>query len=182
MSLVALTSEHGPLPATINIATGGGGRHFYFDPRGKRFSSSAGTLARGVDVKAVGGYVVGPVSLHESGRRYELNPDGAPLAPLPGWLVERLRQSTGNGAAKSAAEWSRIAREGLIDGSRNVTIASVAGHLFRRNVAVDIAVPMLLAWNREYGMPPLDEDEALKTIDSIASREAWRKGRGHARR
>jgi bifunctional DNA primase/polymerase-like protein len=50
------------------VATGGGGQHIAFAATHKPVPS--GKLARGVDVKGVGGYIVGAGSLHISGKRY----------------------------------------------------------------------------------------------------------------
>jgi Bifunctional DNA primase/polymerase, N-terminal len=90
VTLEDLEAEQGPFPETVEALTGGGGRHlFYRHPR-ERVTSGADSLGPGVDVKADSGYVVGPPSLHASGRRYEWevssHPDDVPLAPLPSWF------------------------------------------------------------------------------------------------
>ena len=66
-SLRDLERQHGPLPLTPEVLTGGGGRHFYFTyPEGATIGNSSGKLAAGLDVKGKGGYVVAPPSLHPS--------------------------------------------------------------------------------------------------------------------
>ncbi len=55
------------LPATAEVATGGHGWHHWF--RTDRPTRSA-RLGPGLDLKAEGGYVVAPPSLHASGRLY----------------------------------------------------------------------------------------------------------------
>lgn len=68
-SLEELERKHGPLPDTHQVRTGGGGWHYYFtSPEPVRTRPN---LAPGVDLKAIGGYVVAPPSLHASGARYE---------------------------------------------------------------------------------------------------------------
>jgi putative DNA primase/helicase len=64
-ALLRLTTRYGELPATPTVATGGGGWHFYFAVAGT-VARRIG-LARGIDVKADGGYVVAPDSIHASG-------------------------------------------------------------------------------------------------------------------
>lgn len=88
VSLDRLKSEHGALPQTVESLTGGGGRHLLFRHPGGTIKSTTGALAPGVDVKADGGYIVAPPSLHdETGRRYEWEvsrqPDETPPADLP---------------------------------------------------------------------------------------------------
>ncbi|HSH59723.1 MAG TPA: bifunctional DNA primase/polymerase [Acidimicrobiales bacterium] len=89
-SLRALLSSHGPLPDTAVVRTGRGGRHLYFAHPGQAVRNSAGTrLGPGLDVRADGGYVIAPPSRHVSGVAYHWG-RARELAPLPGWLIDRL--------------------------------------------------------------------------------------------
>lgn len=83
-SLHDLEEAHGWI-RTLTARTGGGGLHLYL---------AGDLLARngflpGLDLKAAGGYVVAPPSLHASGHRYEwIAPEDLPErpAPAPEWL------------------------------------------------------------------------------------------------
>jgi hypothetical protein len=55
----------GPIPDTAEVLTGGGGRHIYFLYAGGPVPSA---IAPGVDLKANGGYVIAPPSVHASGK------------------------------------------------------------------------------------------------------------------
>src|SRR5881394_3129330 len=68
-SLEQLEREHGPMPTTLECRTGGGGRHLYFAHPGGLARNKVG-LAPGIDIRADGGYVVAPPSLHASGVQY----------------------------------------------------------------------------------------------------------------
>ena len=68
-SLAELERVHGSLPETPRVSTGGDGEHYYFAAPTDA-SLKSGVLAEGLDVKADGGYVIAPPSLHPSGRRY----------------------------------------------------------------------------------------------------------------
>ncbi len=83
-ALAELVGRHGALPVTLEVATGGGGRHLYFAHPGRAVANSAGRLGAGLDVRGDGGFVVVPPSRHPSGARYRWRP--APVADLPGWL------------------------------------------------------------------------------------------------
>ena len=84
-ALLALTREHGELPATLTARTGSGGMHIWLSYGGR----TRGQLCRGVDVKTHRGYVVAPPSMHGSGRRYEWLA-GLPTAPAPRWVRQML--------------------------------------------------------------------------------------------
>ena len=94
-SLQQLIEAHqGDFPHTITALTGGGGAHFYFAHPGVPMKNRVG-LKPGLDIRADGGYVVAPPSLHVSGNRYvwdpTAHPDTTPLAPLPPWLLALLQ-------------------------------------------------------------------------------------------
>ena len=61
----------GMLVPTRTVRTGSGGRHLYYQHPGLhvRIPCSAGRLAPGIDVRADGGYVVAPPSVHPRTRR-----------------------------------------------------------------------------------------------------------------
>jgi putative DNA primase/helicase len=88
--LATLRAEHGDLPATPTVRTGSGGTHWYFAHRGGRVGNRAG-LYPGIDVRADGGFVVAPPSVHRSGNRYEWMRGAAMLAPVPEWLIAACR-------------------------------------------------------------------------------------------
>lgn len=87
-----LLAEFGPLPATVEALTGGGGRHLLFIHPG---GEVRGTLGPGVDVVASdGNLIVVEPSLHKSGNRYAWELSSAPgvvaVAELPQAWKERI--------------------------------------------------------------------------------------------
>jgi len=169
-SLALLELEHGTLPDTVEAQTGGGGRHAYFVHPGGLVHNRAG-LAAGIDFRGDGGCVVAPPSVHPSGRRYQWVPGRSPqeteLAALPAWLL-RFVHPSGSRAGHPLSHWRQLAREGVDEGSRNSTLASLAGHLLRQGVDPKVALELLLAWNRVRCRPPLADDEVAQVVDSIA--------------
>jgi hypothetical protein len=162
--------EHrfGPLPATIESVTGGGGRHLYFAHPGRMIRNRAG-IAPGVDLRGDGGYVVAPPSIHPSGRPYTWvaghSPDEMTLAPLPHWILSSAGLSSRSG--RSLADWRHLIHEGVSEGQRNSTIASLTGHLLWHGIDPDIALELLLTWNRVRCHPPLDDTEVAHAVASI---------------
>src|SRR3974390_1546273 len=91
-SFRTMADQHKGVPPTMTVATGNG-LHLYFQHPGVAVVNSVCKLGDGVDVKADGGYVVAPPSVHQSGRRYQLVND-CEVLDLPQWLSERIRPST----------------------------------------------------------------------------------------
>jgi hypothetical protein len=90
-TLRGLQAEHGHLPPTRLHATGGGGFHYVLGYPESVNKVPSRTIGPGVEVKADGAGVVLPPSKHASGGRYEVLID-APLAPLPSWVAELVRE------------------------------------------------------------------------------------------
>lgn len=86
------------MPRTYEVSTGrlDGGVHFYFRvPDGRRLRMLNTRLGEmfGVprlDGKTAGGYVVGPGSVHSTGRRYEVLDNGFGVAHLPRPVADRI--------------------------------------------------------------------------------------------
>lgn len=166
-SLARLESRHAPLAPTIAAATGGGGRHLYFAHPGGLVPNKVG-IERGLDLRGDGGFVVAPPSLHPSGERYAWlagrEPGTMTLASPPEWLV---RAVTGTSLGHPLAHWRTLVREGVDEGERNDTIASLTGHLLWHGVDPVVVLDLLLAWNARRCRPPLSEDEVARTVESI---------------
>jgi len=90
-SLTTLAGQHGDLSPTLEVRTGGGGRHLYFTHPGEHLPNSAGRLGPGLDVRGDGGYVLAPPSRHASGNQYQWVP--RQLMPMPTWLIDLARDS-----------------------------------------------------------------------------------------
>ena len=66
-TVAELQKQHSELPKSLRVCTGDGWHLYLKHPGGKVKSIP---IARGVDLKADGGYVVAPPSLHASGKIY----------------------------------------------------------------------------------------------------------------
>jgi hypothetical protein len=159
-TLTALEREHGKLPATVEVLTPSGGRHYWFQHGEQTLKSGAGVLGPGLDTRGEGGYVVVPPSVGENGRAYTFirPPEKVEPAEPPVWLYELLdadRQRNGAAAAKVA--------EIIPEGQRRAAMLTVAGKLKRAGLAGDEILPTLRALNRRC-RPPLDERE----LESVA--------------
>ena len=168
-SVAALETAHGPLPPTVEAITGGGGRHLFYRHPGSVVSNRV-AWRPGIDVRGDGGCVVAPPSLHPSGRRYAWAPGRSPderaLASPP--LHFFGDPATTRPAGRSRVYWRRLIRDGIDEGERNNTIASLTGHLLSRGVDFDAVLELMLAWNRTHCRPALADDEVAQVVHSIA--------------
>jgi hypothetical protein len=158
------------------IAETSRGRHYYYQLPDRAVPSIVG-VADGVDIRAEGGYVVAPPSVHPSGRCYQwvipprgLDPFGAEPAPPPAWLMELI--------SKHRARSGTLARivQGVPEGQRNISSAALIGKLLGCLPPDDwesIAWPLAAAWNA-LNNPPLPERELRRVFEKIAAREHQR--------
>lgn len=168
-SLHELERTYGLLPDTVEAITGSGGRHVYFAYPGRETRNVVG-LAPGLDLRGDGGLIIAPPSVHPSGRHYEWEvshePETTPVQPIPRWLQQLMRSASPR-AGHPLTHWRNLVRDGVPEGQRNNTIASLAGHLFWHGVDRDVVMELLLCWNAARCHPPLDDDEVAGAVDSI---------------
>lgn len=128
-SLKALEAKFGPLPRTITVVTGSGGRHYWFRyPEGADIPNSAkalgaeaiGVESTNLDIRGNGGMLVGPPSRHKSGNYYaylegcsidDIPFDQVPV--MPDWLVKLCddAKASNRNKAKGKADKSQSSPE-----------------------------------------------------------------------
>lgn len=83
------------LPATYRVRSARGWHYYFAAPEDQVIGNRAGALAvHHIDVrggKGGGGYVVGAGSVHVSGHVYTAENPNAPLADLPGWIIDQIQ-------------------------------------------------------------------------------------------
>lgn len=157
-SLRQLEQRFGPLPHTVEQITGSGGKHFLFlsNPGAKVQSKVA--IAPGLDLRADGGLIVAPPSLHACGNRYEWRPDRHPdntsLAHLPSWLLNLDPEKRNDGPV-----------EGKIrEGQRNALLHALGSSMRAAGFGLEAIRAALLTENEKSCSPPLAEAEIDQTI------------------
>lgn len=157
----------GNMPYTPLVGTGGGGEHHYmaWPGNGTKIRSRARVAELdGIDVRAAGGYVLAPPSLHVSGKRYtwQIGMLGTTVAKIPNWLLEVLKDKTGPQHTTIKAGdsyWEKI-WGGVPDGQRNQMVGKLAGRLLAKGLQPEEVLAILRVWNLQ-NEPPLED----KTID-----------------
>ncbi len=184
-TVAALEARHGAFPPTWAVETGGGGLHLWWQSTTPPVPTSAGRVGEGVDVRGAGGYVVAPPSRHRSGERYRWgtawSPALVPLALAPPWLltlaaprVEPRPKAPIIPPAFHAVEGQEGGNHPkkvispLTEGTRNATLASLAGTMRRRGFSEPAILAALLVENASRCRPPLDRAEVEKVARSVA--------------
>jgi hypothetical protein len=175
-SLAQLCERHRqPCPSgTLTVRTPSGGTHLYFRAAARTVRNSAGRLGPRIDIRADGGYVIGPGS-RIGERVYEVRGDAFPR-PVPEWIIDALtappvpraearslpdpgtRGSTAYAMAALREETLRMAI--AVDGTRHDTLNKAAfslGQLVAAGLLPDLAVITSLAdAARMSGLPDRD--------------------------
>ena len=89
------------------------------------------------------------------------------MTSLPDWLLH-LAMGPAGGRGHSADYWRGLVRNGVGEGMRNTTVASLVGYLLRHGLDPIVASELLLCWNHVLCRPPLDDDEVARTVASIS--------------
>jgi Bifunctional DNA primase/polymerase, N-terminal/Primase C terminal 1 (PriCT-1) len=171
-----LEDQHGVLPSSVEVITARG-RHIYFSMPARDLRNSASKVAPGIDVRATGGYVLTPPSIHPTGRRYCWSVDAASVfAPAPSWLLAKIAPPTTNGGdiARPVA-WPELIK-GVAEGRRDTSATKLAGYLLRRQVDVLVTLELLHMWNETRCTPPLPAADIERVVNSIAGKELKRRG------
>ena len=165
-SVAALEAQHGPLPVTLVSLTGrgDGGEHRWFNyPAGCEIRGNAGKLGEGLDVRATGGYVIVPPSIHETGRAYQWADPEQSIVDAPSWFLDLLSGETRKNCNPPAARM-----DVLVKGERNDRLTRYAGWLRRKGAELPELEEKLLADNARRCQPPLEETEVRRIAASIA--------------
>lgn len=177
-SLKDLERELGELPETWTALTGSGGLHYYFRyPDGHEIRNSASKLAQDIDIRAQGGYVVAPPSVHpDTGKLYEWEagsePSETPLAELPEkWLQRLEKRVTGETLGESQKRVFDIP-ETVSVGARNDTVFRYGASLRAKSVPAIETWKLMDQFNKEKCNPPISAGELQKIYDSVMKYQA----------
>jgi len=160
-SLDSLVQSFGDFPKTARVITGGGGQHIYF----RNPDSTVGNrvnIRPGLDLRAEGGYIVAPPSLHKSNRLYEWENEMQvdQLADPPDWFLELLQ--------KPKQPLHTGTTELIFEGNRHNFLTSKAGSLKRAGIQGHPLHLAIQALNQERCSPPMTDQEVYTIAKSIS--------------
>jgi hypothetical protein len=147
-------------PETPLVKTGKGFHCYYLHKDGVRNFQKKDNLPD-IDLRADGGYVVSPPSIHASGHQYRWvegkGLDEVPLGELPEIVL-----------AKNTPDKKPLKElyKGVPEGNRNNTLTRLVGSWVGNGLTFDECFENACIWNSK-NKPPLDEKRIVDTINSI---------------
>ena len=159
LSIKEWESQHTPLPRTWISQTGSGGYHCFFKCTDSSLKNRAGIL-EGVDIRANGGYIVAPPSLHICENRYEWKrrPGEVPLASLPAEFDALIKSN------KQQLYYPTVINEGM----RNDTLFRLACSLRAKGLSEIAVLSAIKEENRMRCSPPLEDHEIERIVQSAS--------------
>lgn len=150
--------ENGKLPDTWQSITGRGGYHFLYKCN-EPFSNKA-NFHEGIDIRADGGYIVAPPSLHPNGNRYEweyFEGDGVELAEVNDTVRKLLNPPK--------REYSGFVSPPTIeDGSRTNILTKMACSMQAKGFDDETIKGAIRSENDRKCNPPLTEKELEREV------------------
>lgn len=157
-SLRTWEKTNGELPETVSCITGSGGYHFYYRSP-EHYTNTVGIIPD-VDVRAEGGYVVAPPSVHPNGSLYEWENDPADTLVRPETDVVRRFLAT----QKKKEQEERSADAPIPDGHRTNELIKLVGLLIDRGLSRSAIEAAVRAENEAKCVPPKTEQELQSEI------------------
>lgn len=164
--------EQGSSP--LIVETGGGGVHFYYAmPNDVEVRNRTRVLGRQIDIRAEGGYVTAPPSLHPNGNQYVWRPNevknGLPRFE-PGWLtLEHHEQVISHISpavqVRKVVAYIRRIHATAGEGGHNATFRA-ACKLRDAEFSQEEALAVLSDWNETNATPAWSAAELVHKINS----------------
>ena len=157
------------------IARTGKGTHIYMKMDPRKDWENKSWQENKIDIRANGGYVVAPPSIHPSGRHYQWtdwHPWNTKFSPPLPWMLDFMEDKGENGLKERG--WQNDLLAGVSKGGRNHAAASLAGRLLTKGLTKNEVTEILLWWNEMKNKPPLPDYEVERTVESIAARDRRR--------
>jgi len=163
-------------PQTATVKTGGDGWHLYYRYPNRHIGNSVKKIGDLVDIRADGGQVMAPPSIHPSGKAYKwIIPLELGIAEMPDELLQKLTAPT----PTTPSLLSTITDESVPEGMRNDSATKFIGRLLH-HLPLDlwemVGWTALKNWNSSKTSSPLPESELRNTFNSISQKEQQRRG------
>ncbi len=162
--------EHGELPDTWQSITGRGGYHLFFKDSAK--NKSRANLYEGIDIRADGGYIVAPPSIHPNGNCYEWEQgpgDSIGIAQADSRVAEFLLGIRPSGRDKKGFQEP----ETIPEGGRVKTMVQLIGSLKGKGLGNEAIKAAVQEENSSRCVPPLTAQELEKEVFPALAR-GWK--------
>lgn len=148
------------LPLTLTVRTPTGGLHLYYKMPPLLSLGCRTDLLPGIDWRGNGGYVVAAGSVTRAGA-YEII-RREPIVELPATLIALIRRR------RPRATTNTDGVTVIAEGTRDDTLARIAGSLRRYGIGEPAIYRSLQAVNADHCRPPLEDDHLKRIAHSIA--------------
>jgi replicative DNA helicase len=190
---VQYAEDEGGFPDTPKVKTGKGYHYYMRYPDFEVRNDVRKELD--IDIRADGGYVVAPPSVHGSGNQYDWEDNSSIFdidpAPCESWMIDYLKSITSKPTTKTKEkgdpktphnplitrkamtedEWVQLLKNGSAEGMRNQSATKLAGHFLAKGLAESEVWVILSQWNNKNN-PPIDYSELRRTFDSVKKLES----------
>lgn len=168
-----LKRENIILPKTLIATSGRGGKHYYFKSKSSNIKSGTNVFDKGIDIRANGGFIIAPPSMHPNGNAYSWDND-CDIAYLPQPLEDTLLQNKSIEKFKVTKEkkinyidikqYSELAN--IKTGERNDTLFRLASKLIDSGLCYNAIFDAINTENECKCIEPLTKEEVRKIVNS----------------
>lgn len=164
------------IDSTASVVTGRGGQHLYFQSPFK-YHNQVNCL-EGVDIRAEGGCVVAPPSVHGGTRRsyeWDIETDEVEIPELDSDTAEflaamEIKDQKREDVNRPKNDFTKKVGEG----GRNNQLFKYVSRLQGEGETDDAIREYADVYNRTHLNPPLDDDEVQRTVESVLSHVEWK--------
>ena len=176
-ALQALVHQYGALPDSARVLSGGadhGVHHYFVSPDDGRTVRNKAKIGEGLDIQALGAYVILPPSIHpETGHAYQWDL-GADLEdpginPAPEWLLGLVTRN-GDPAQQSTGAPSLTPGAPIAEGTRESTLVRIGAAMRHAGADYQEILTALDAANRRC-VPPLPAVDLERVARSVTRYE-----------
>ena len=183
--------EQGGFPLTVK-AFSSKGPHYYMAYPDFEVRPSVNHDLK-IDIRAEGGYIVAPPSIHGSGATYTWEKELSIFETNPEfctpWMISFLQEMTkkhdpvekqpqieSNAVAITTTtvknDYAELLKNGCSEGSRNDSTIRLVGHLFGKNLDAEEIWELIKDWNHTKNNPPLGESDLREIVNSVKKYES----------
>lgn len=160
--------------------SGSGGTHYIFKSNSNL--KNVVEFLPGLDIRSDGGYIIVAPSNHISGKEYTWEVEShvleTPIQEAPNWLIQTIINRTGNKYDKKPGSYYVDLLQGVGEGMRNHSTASLIGYLLRKDVDPGVVFELIKIWNEKSCDPPQKVEEVTQTFISILKKDINRRKEG----
>lgn len=158
-------------PETYEVKSPRGLHRYYTIAGADQTRTGTAVYGEGVDVRGEGGYIIAPPTTRPDGSAYRVTFDSEPI-----WRPDKLTLPAERKDASpfdlplpsdGDQDWvTQALVSGVPAGSRNDTMARLAGYFAGKELPQDIAMVLLLQCGSRCS-PPMDPGEVAETVESV---------------